>query len=247
MQEHANEQAVPASALVIVAHPDDAELACGATVATWTAAGAEVWTCVVTDASGGGDDHAEDVGPEARRAISDARKAEQRAACAALGQAGAIFLDYPDGVLEPTIALRRDIVRLIRRVRPQIVITQSPDRRWDQFFLFRHHPDHLAVGAAVMAAVYPAARNSWDFPELLAEGLKPHRVEELWISAAPVLNHWVDVTAGVDAKIAALRAHHSQLAPRFPELEENMRHWLRETGAKYGVAAAEEFHRAVLR
>ncbi|RIK39254.1 MAG: PIG-L family deacetylase [Chloroflexi bacterium] len=247
MPEQPHEPIVPQRALVIVAHPDDAELACGATVATWTASGAQVWTCIVTDASGGGDDHAEDVGPAARAAISAMRKAEQRAACDALGQAGALFLDYPDGRIEPTLELRRDIVRVIRQLQPEIIITQSPDRRWDPFFLFRHHPDHLAVGAAVMAAVYPAARNSWDFPELLDEGLKPHRVQELWISAAPVVNHWVDVTAGVDAKIAALRAHHSQLGPRMDELATNIRRWLAENGARYGVGAAEEFHRADLR
>jgi LmbE family N-acetylglucosaminyl deacetylase len=247
MQEQTNEHVPPKSALVIVAHPDDAELGCGGTVATWTAAGAEVWTCIVTDASGGGEDDAEDVGPAARQAMSELRKAEQRAACDALGEAGSIFLDYPDGRIEPSLDLRRDIVRVIRQTRPEIVITQSPDRRWDQLFLFRHHPDHLAVGQAVMSAVYPAARNSWDFPELLDEGLKPHRIAELWISAAPVLNHWVDVTAGLDGKIAALRAHHSQLGPRFTELEENIRKWMAETGAKYGVDAAEEFHRAVLR
>ena len=216
MADETQENSTPQRALVIVAHPDDAELGCAGTVAIWTKAGAEVWTCIVTDASGGGPDDAEDVGPEARRKISEMRKAEQRAACEALGQAGAVFLDYPDGRVEPTLDLRRDVVRLIRRLRPEIVITQSPDRRWDQFFAFRHHPDHLAVGTAVTAAVYPAARNAWDFPELLAEGLKPHRIDELWISGPPVLNHWVDVTDGMDQKIAALRAHHSQLGRTVP-------------------------------
>lgn len=247
MQQHSTAHEPPRSALVVVAHPDDAEFGCGGTIATWTAAGSEVWTCIVTDASGGGDDHATDVGQTARRAIADIRKEEQRAACAALGQAGAIFLDYPDGRIEPTLELRRDIVRVIREKKPEIVITQSPDRRWENFTIFRHHPDHLAVGAATMAAVYPAARNSWDFPELLAEGLKPHSINELWISAAPILNHFVDVTAGVDGKIAALRAHHSQLGESFPDLEDDLRKWLAENGAKHGVPAAEEFHRAVLR
>ena len=100
---------------------------------------------------------------------------------------------------------------------------------------------------AVTAAVYTAARNAWDFPELLDEGLKPHSIHELWISGPPVLNHWVDVTDGVDAKIEALRAHHSQLGERFPQLEENIRKRLAENGAKHGVAAAEEFHRTVMR
>jgi LmbE family N-acetylglucosaminyl deacetylase len=232
-------------ALVIVAHPDDAEFGCAATVAKWTREGWQVWVCVVTDASGGGDDHATDVGPDARRAISDRRKAEQRAAGAVLGLAGVEFLDYPDGRVEPTLELRRDVVRVVRRLRPSILVSPSPDRRWDPFFIGRHHPDHLAVGTAVTAAVYPAARNAWDFPELLEESLLPHRVKELWIVGAPVQNHFVDVTDTVDAKIEALRCHDSQLGAHFTELEGNIRSGLAQIGAKHGLAAAEEFYRAV--
>jgi LmbE family N-acetylglucosaminyl deacetylase len=233
-------------ALVIVAHPDDAEFGCSATAAKWTRDGWQVWFCIVTDASGGGDDHATDVGPDARRRISDTRKAEQRAAAEVLGLAGVEFLDYPDGRVEPTLDLRRDVVRVIRRLQPSILVAPSPDRRWDPFFIGRHHPDHLAVGAAVSAAVYPAARNAWDFPELLEEGLLPHRVKELWIVGAPVHNHFVDVTDTVDAKIDALRCHQSQLGAHFTELEGNIRRGLTQIGARHGVAAAEEFYRAVI-
>jgi LmbE family N-acetylglucosaminyl deacetylase len=239
-------QALPKRALVIVAHPDDAEFGCSATTAKWVRDGWEVWFCIVTDASGGGDDHATDVGPEARKGISDIRKAEQRKAAEVLGLAGVEFLDYPDGRIEPTLELRRDIVRLIRRLQPTIVVSPSPDRRWDPFFIGRHHPDHLAVGVAVTAAVYPAARNAWDFPELLEEGLEPHRVKELWIVGAPVTNHYVDVSDTVDFKIEALRAHHSQLGAHFTELEANIRRGLAIIGSRHGVAAAEEFYRAVV-
>jgi LmbE family N-acetylglucosaminyl deacetylase len=237
---------LPKRALVIVAHPDDAEFGSAATVAKWTNDGWEVWFCIVTDASGGGDDHATDVGPEARKAISGTRKAEQRASGEVLGLAGVEFLDYPDGRIEPTLELRRDIVRLIRRIKPSILISPSPDRRWDPFFIGRHHPDHLAVGTATTAAVYPAARNAWDFPELLEEGLEPHRIIELWIVGAPVQNHFVDVSDTIEQKVEALRCHHSQLGSHFDELADNIRRGLAQTGAKYGVAAAEEFYRAVI-
>ena len=163
-----------------------------------------------------------------------------------LGLAGVEFLDYPDGRIEPTLELRREIVRVIRRLQPTIVVSPSPDRRWDPYFIGRHHPDHLAVGVAVTAAVYPAARNAWDFPELLEEGLEPHRVKELWVVGAPVNNHHVDVSDTVDLKIEALRAHHSQLGGHFDELETAIRRGLSIIGSRHGVGAAEEFYRAVI-
>jgi len=233
-------------ALVVVAHPDDAEFSCGATAAKWAGDGWEVSFLIVTDATGGGDDHATDVGPTARKVIADTRKAEQRAAAAAMGVQDVEFLDYPDGRIEPTLELRRDIVRVMRRLRPWIVVCPSPDRRWDPFFIGRHHPDHLAVGAATSAAVYPAVRNAWDFPELLEEGLLPWRVRELWIVGAPIANHYVDVSDTVDAKIEALRAHQSQLGQHMEEVERSVRRGLAMIGARHGVASAEEFHRVVM-
>jgi LmbE family N-acetylglucosaminyl deacetylase len=231
-------------ALVVVAHPDDAELGCAGTVASWVKEGWTVYYTITTDASGGGADDAVDVGPEARRAISDRRKAEQRAAAEVLGVRDVIFLDRPDGRLEPTLDFRRDIVRLIRQYRPQRVVCQSPDRTWSpQYLIGRQHPDHLATGQATIAAFYPAAQNAWDFPELLAEGLLPHKVRELFVMAAPVLNHPVDISATLDLKIAALREHESQLGARFDELEKRIREWSARLGAEHGFAHAEIFHR----
>jgi len=233
-------------ALVIVAHPDDAEFSCGATAAKWARDGWEVSFLIVTDATGGGDDHATDVGPAARKVIADTRKAEQRAAAEVLGVNNVEFLDYPDGRIEPTLELRRDLVRVMRRLRPWIVVCPSPERRWDPFFIGRHHPDHLAVGVAASAAVYPAVRNAWDFPELLDEGLREWRVHELWVVGAPISNHYVDVTETVDAKIDALRCHDSQLGKHFPEVERSVRRGLAMIGARHGVGSAEEFHRVVM-
>ncbi len=244
--EPTRSEELPKRAMVIVAHPDDAEFSCGATAAKWAREGWEVRYVIVTDASGGGDDNATDVGPDARKAISDRRKAEQREAARVAGVAGVDFLDRRDGTIEPTLDLRREIVRCIRRHKPTIVVCPSPEFRWDPFFIGRHHPDHLAVGRAVIAAVYPAARNAWDFPELLDEGLLPHRVKELWVVGAPNTNHYVNVTDTVDTKIEALRAHDSQLGAHFDEVEKNVRAGLRLNGSKYGVGAAEEFYRAVV-
>jgi len=232
-------------ALVIMAHPDDAEFGCAGTVAAWVREGWEVSYVVCTDASGGGADDATDVGPAARARITATRKAEQRAAGAILGLRDVVFLDYPDGRLEPTLELRRDLVRLLRRFRPQRVIVPSPERVWTPTYSIpRHHPDHLAVGAAALAALYPAAQNPWDFPELLAEGLPPHKVREFYIVGGPLPNHAVDIGATLDLKLAALRAHDSQLGTDIDAMAERLRGWAAETGAAHGLEYAEVFHRA---
>lgn len=232
------------TALVVVAHPDDAEFGCGGTIAAWAAEGWEVTLVVCTDGGSGGPDHAEDVGPEARRRVNATRKAEQRAAAEHLGLAEVVFLDLRDGELEPNIALRREIVRQIRRTKAYRVVCQSPDRTWaPSYAIGRYHPDHLAAGTATVAAVYPAAQNSWDFPELLAEGLQPSRVRELYIMGAPTQNHAVDVSASFEQKLAALRCHVSQLGEDQTELARRLREWAKERGEPFGMEAAETFHK----
>lgn len=240
-----SEQELPRVAMVVMAHPDDAEFGCAGSVAAWARDGWEVYYVVCTDASGGGSDDATDVGPEARRQITNTRKAEQREAARILGLRDVIFLDKPDGMLQPTLELRRDLVRLMRRYRPTRVLCQSPERTWKPAYaLGRHHPDHLAAGEATIAAIYPASQNPWDFPELLDEGLKPHKVRELYVMGAPEINHAVDISATIDLKIAALAAHVSQLGPRMTEIETRMRQWGAENGKQHDMAYAEVFHRA---
>lgn len=239
-----NAPSEPRTALVVVAHPDDAEFGCGGTIAAWAAAGWEITLVICTDGSAGGPDDATDVGPEARRRISEIRKAEQRAAAEILGIKEVVFLDYPDGMLQPSIELRRDIVRQIRRVRAQRVVCQSPDRVWTpQYSIPRFHPDHLAAANATLAAVYPAAQNGWDFPELLAEGYLPSKVREIYITGAPVLNYAVDISATIEQKLAALRCHVSQLGTDQTELAQRVRQWAAERGQEFGLALAEAFHR----
>ncbi|MBK9711465.1 MAG: PIG-L family deacetylase [Kouleothrix sp.] len=240
-----SEQEQPRVAMVVMAHPDDAEFGCAGTVAAWARDGWDVYYVICTDAAGGGPDEATDVGPAARRHVTETRKAEQREAARILGVREVIFLDLPDGTLQPTIELRRELVRLMRRHRPTRVVCQSPERSWrPALAIGRHHPDHLAAGQAALAAIYPACQNPWDFPELLAEALPPHKVREIYIMGAPEVNHAVDISATFDLKIAALTAHASQVGGRMAQIEQRLRTWATELGAQHGMQYAEIFHRA---
>lgn len=230
-------------AMVIFAHPDDAEFGCAGTIAKWVHEGWDVVYVVCTDASGGGPDEAHDVGPAARRAIIETRQAEQRAACDILGVKELVFLHYQDGTLQPTLELRRDLVRVMRQYRPTRLICYSPERSWKPTLMIgRYHPDHLAAGQAALAAVYPACQNPWDFPELLDEGFLPHKVREIFIMASPEPNFPVDISDTLEIKLKALRAHVSQVGNR-PELEERITGWARDIGERYELPLAEVFHR----
>lgn len=232
------------TALVVVAHPDDAEFGCGGTIAAWANEGWQVTLVVCTDGSSGGPDEATDVRNELRHQLSATRKEEQAAAAKVLGIHEVVYLDFPDGELEPSIALRREIVRQIRRTRAYRVVCQSPDRVWEPFYMIgRFHPDHLAAGAATLAAVYPAAQNPWDFPELMAEGLLPSRVKELYIVGAPMNNYAVDVSATFAQKLAALGCHVSQLGTDQSKLAQRVREWATKLGEAFGMELAEPFHR----
>ena len=206
-------------ALVVTAHPDDVDFGAGATMASWSAAGIAVTYCVITDGDAGGFD------PTVPRSqIPEIRRGEQIAAAAACGVSDVRFLGYRDGQLTVSHELRRDLSRVIRQVRPQRVVIQSPERNWNR--IYSSHPDHLAAGEAAIQAVYPDARNPFAHPTLLQdEGLADWSVPEVWVMAAKEPNHYVDGTDFFDAKIAALRAHESQTAHR-PDLEDMIRGWL---------------------
>jgi len=205
-------------ALVVAAHPDDVDFGSAATIAAWTDAGIEVAYCIVTLGDAGGFDETP------REQVPALREAEQRAAAKALGVTDVTFLGYPDGQVSVTHELRRDVTRQIRRVRPQRVLTQSPQRNWQR--IAASHPDHLAVGEATLCAVYPDARNRFAHPELLAdEGLEPWEVPEVWLMGGPQPEHFVDVTDTFDRKVAALRAHSSQTAHLGDGLEAMLRSW----------------------
>jgi len=235
-------------AMVIMAHPDDAEFSCAGTVAKWVQEGWSVYYVIATEAGSGGPDEATDVGPEARQKVSETRRAEQRAAAKVLGLKDVIFLDYRDGELQPTLEFRRTVVRLLRTYKPYRVICQSPERSWTpQMYIGAYHPDHRACGEGVISALYPASQNPWDFPELMDEGLLPHKVKELYVVGSPNQNHWVDISDTLEVKIGALMAHASQFGERAPEVAKRVRERLATSGEKYGVAAAEEFHLSINR
>jgi LmbE family N-acetylglucosaminyl deacetylase len=192
-------------ALVVTAHPDDVDFGFAGSVARLTDAGIEVSYCIVTDGDAGG---AETGLPRAE--MAGKRREEQTAAAAVVGVYDLYFLGYPDGRVESNLDLRRDISRVIRQVRPDRVLSQPPERNWDR--IYASHPDHLAVGDATIAAVYPDARNRWAHPELEAEGLEPWTVPQVWMGAGhPDVTHYMEITDVIDRKIEALLCHKSQL------------------------------------
>ena len=192
--------------LVVTAHPDDVDFGSAGTIAAFTKAGLEVTYCIVTNGDAGGSDR-----DMSRADMATLRQKEQRAAAAEVGVTDVRFLGHPDGQVQASIALRRDISRVIRQVEPERVITQSPERRWD--FIFASHPDHLAAGEAAVCAVYPDARNPFAHPELLQEeGLEPWTVHELWIMSGTDPNIAVDTTSTIERKVAALMCHESQIS-----------------------------------
>ncbi len=190
----------------IFAHPDDPEFFCGATFARWAAEGAQITFVFATSGDKGSDDPA-----MTRERLAAIREDEERSAARALGVREVIFLRYHDGELYPTLELRRDIVRQIRLLQPDIVVTSDPTVFWFEGGGI-NHPDHRAIGEATLAAVYPIARDRLNFPEMEQhEGLAPHKVEQVYITLTRDPNIEIDVSAHVETKIAALREHKSQI------------------------------------
>lgn len=204
--------------LVVTAHPDDVDFGVAGSVAVWTDAGVTVAYCIVTDGDAGGSDPS-----VSRTDMAAIRRQEQTAAARLVGVEDVTFLGFPDGRLTADLDLRRAISRVIRRFRPDRVVTQSPDRNWDR--IYASHPDHLAAGEAATCAVYPDARNPFAFPELLQEGLEPHVVPEMWLMATERADRAVDATAQFDRKLAALRSHRSQVGEG-AELDDLLRGWM---------------------
>lgn len=214
--------------LAVMAHPDDVDFGAGGTVKAWTDAGVDVSYCLITNGDAGGFDPA-----VPRSEIPGIRQAEQRAAGAAVGVSDVRFLGYADGELTVSHELRRDISRVIRQVRPDRMLIQSPDRNWSR--IQASHPDHLAAGDAAIQAVYPDARNPFAHQSLLLdEGLEAWSVPEVWMMAGPQPNHWNDVTDTLPAKLAALRAHASQTS-HMENLEGMIRGWLTMQAAQAGL------------
>jgi LmbE family N-acetylglucosaminyl deacetylase len=215
----------PKKVAVVMAHPDDAEFICAGTVARWADEGHEVVYVLLTSGDKGSDD------PEMTSdRLVETREAEQLAAARILGVKDVIFMKLPDAELEPNLELRRALVRIIRTLKPDVVVCQDPTVRWvDTQYI--NHPDHRAAGEATLAAIFPAARDRLTFPELLGEGLEPHRVREIYLAGAQSPDVAIDITAQMDRKLDSLRAHASQLGDW--EFEPVIRQWAKETAEQH--------------
>jgi LmbE family N-acetylglucosaminyl deacetylase len=210
--------------LCVLAHPDDVDFGSAGTIATWVDAGLEVGYLLVTKGDAGGFDDTP------REQMPLLREREQRAAAAAVGVKQVEFLDgYTDGIVTPSIELRRDLTGVIRRYRPDRILTSSPLRRWDRF-AGPNHPDHLAVGEAVTCAVYPDSRNQFAYPELG----EAWTVREVWYQGGPNPDHAVDITDYFDRKIAAIAAHTTQVS-HVTDLEKVMRERLTASAVDLGL------------
>ncbi len=222
----------PTRILVIVAHPDDIEFGIAGSIARWVDEGAQVTYGVITDGDAGSNEPGIDL-----KALAQQRQAEQCAAAEAVGVRDVRFMGYPDGTLQPTMALRRDLTRLIRQVKPDRVVCQDPTTVFfgDDYI---NHPDHRAAGEAAIYAVFPSTETRPVFPELLKEGYEPHHISELYLTLTTQPNLHIDITTTIDRKITALLCHKSQVDE---EVEELVRGWNAETGQTIGVPFAEAF------
>jgi len=215
----------PKRAMVVVAHPDDAEFGCAGTVAKWAAEGCDI--VYVLGTSGDKGSHDPTMTPDRLASI---REAEQREAAKILGVQQVEFLRFRDAELLPSLELRGAIVRMIRKYKPDVVICQDPTARWHgQHYI--QHPDHIAMGEATLAAVFPSARDRLTFPEHLAEGLEPHAVREVFLMNPAQPDIWIDISATFAKKIEALRAHKSQISED-PQLEQWIRLWAQDSAAE---------------
>jgi LmbE family N-acetylglucosaminyl deacetylase len=203
--------------LVILAHPDDPEFFCGATLARWARDGHHISYCLLTCGDKGRNDNNRDIpGDE----LCGFGHTEEQAAAAALGVEAVHFLDREDGTLVPDLDLRREVTRQIRRFKPDVLVTCDPQNLFASYGL--NHPDHRAAGQVVLDAVFPAAGNDLFFPELLAEGYEPHMPAEIWVSLTSQPNVTLDVSDTWDVKLRALKEHKSQIGDP-AEFEQRMR------------------------
>lgn len=208
--------------LVILAHPDDPEFFLGAAIARWIDAGHQIRYVLLTKGDKGAKD--ELLTPVE---VAEVRIKEQEAAAQYLGVSSVDYMDYEDGYLIPDLEMRKKVVAFIRKYRPQILVTCDPSNLFpnDRYI---NHPDHRNAGQVVVDAVFPAAGNRFFFPELLAEGLQPHEVEEVWLSLTNQPDVSLDLTNFWDAKLRSLKFHASQIGdPR--AFEKRMMERLQET------------------
>jgi len=224
--------------MFIVAHPDDIEFGLAGTAAKWAQGGGRVVYVVITDGNVGSHED----GMTAEK-LAEVRRAEQTAAAEVVG-AECVFLGYHDGFLQPTLELRKDLVRVIRQYRPNAVVCLDPTNFYPAED-YINHPDHRAAGQATLDAVFPAAEMDLLYPDLKAQGLKGHKVDYVYITFSERTNHYIDISDTIDLKIEALKKHTSQLGTL--NVDEMLRMWAAETGKRVGFDYAEAFYRITLK
>ncbi|MEW6286867.1 MAG: PIG-L deacetylase family protein [Chloroflexota bacterium] len=233
---------IPRRAMSIHAHPDDQEFSIGGTLAKWARAGCEIISVVITSGDAGSNDPAK--GADYKPILAELREKEQLAANAVLGIKETIFLRYPDGELEPTLALRKELTRLIRQFKPDTVLTGNPEG-WFYGSEYLNHPDHRAAAQAACAAVFPSAGTRLIFADLLSAGYEPHEVERLYIHGTDKSDTWVDITETLEVKIKALQQHASQVP--LDEVGKWLTEWAEEEAKDKGMKYAESFKVMILK
>ena len=230
------EPSAPGRVLSIHAHPDDQEFTVAGTLAKWARAGSTVVTVCITSGNAGSNEYTPP--SMTREALAPIREEEQRDACRVLGISEVIFLGYEDGMLEPSIALRRDLTRVIRRHRPDAVVCGDPTVR---FYggSYLNHPDHRVAADVTLDAVFPSSETRLIFPELLDEGLEPHKVRAVFIHGSDRPDTFIDIADVLDVKLAALKQHKTQMGAWDPT--EMITAWARQQGARRKLKAAESF------
>ncbi len=222
-------------ALIVSAHPDDIEFGCAGTVAKWVSEGADVTYCIVTDGSTGTQDR-DLMGAR----LNTIRKEEAQRAAEIVGVNEIVWLDYPDGYVEYTLDLRRDIARVFRGYQPHRFVVMDTAATIENRFI--NHPDHRAVGHASLDVTLTAGTTPGHFPELLDEDLEPWRgLSEVWIMGPAPESVAVDISKTIDLKLKALACHESQLGPASKEIEGRIREWAADLGKPHGFTFAETF------
>ena len=231
-----SDEYIPKIAMSIHAHPDDQEFSIGGTLAKWARAGCQIISVTITSGDSGSNDPAKDGSYKAE--LAQLREGEQLAANKVLGVKRAIFLRYPDGELEPTIQLRKELTRIIRAQKPDVVVTGNPEA-WFYGNEYVNHPDHRAAAQAACEAVFPSAGSRLIFADLLTDGFEPHEVKRLYVHGTEKPDTWVDITETIDVKVKALQQHVSQVP--VDEVEKWMKEWAKEDAKDKDFEYAESF------
>lgn len=227
---------LPKRAMSIQAHPDDQEFSIAGTLAKWAKAGCEVISVVITSGDSGSNDPSK--GAEYKSELAKLREVEQTNANEVIGVKTTIFLRHPDGELEPTVALRKELTGIVRQYKPDVVIIGDPQA---VFYGngYINHPDHRAASQAALYAVFPSSETRLIFTDLLSAGLEPHKVKRVYVHGSETPDTWVDITETIDIKVEALKKHISQLGEWNPRKE--IRKWAKREGKKKGIAFAESY------